>query len=139
ILLRRRFLMSGCVSTDKHSQECLCDAVRAIKHAQDSVERSDDCDNNCFDLLGSGECNCHKHRHRHDTIPFFLQNNDGVPFFTAALKDKHSGCEVILTPFFRVSKIKGCCATLELLEADFDGDYSSSGHHSLAMFSAMNS
>ncbi len=132
--------MSGCGKHDKHDKhdrDCVCETVRAIKEAQDAVDRhEDDCDNNCFDLLGNEECGCHKKRHRHDTIPFFLQNDQGIPFFTATVRQRNSGCEVVITPFFRVSKIKDCCATLELLDTGIDIPFPPQGN-SMAMFAAL--
>lgn len=127
--------MSGCGKHDKFGKDCICETVRAIKEVQDSVDRrNDDCDNNCFDLLGDRKCRCRKRR-RHDTVPFFLQNDQGIPFFTATVRETETGtgCEVVITPFFRVSKIKGCCAVLELLDTGLDIPFPPQGN-SLAMF-----
>ncbi len=131
--------MSGCGKHDKHGKDCICETVRAIKEVQDSVERDDDCDNNCFDLLGHKKCRCRR-RSRHDTIPFFLQNDQGIPFFTATVRERDPGvgCEVIVTPFFRVSKIKGCCAVLELLDTGLNFDIPDvTQMNPLAMFQVM--
>lgn len=133
--------MSGCGKTgkhDRHSEDCICETVQAIKKAQDAVERHDnDCDNGCIDLLGRKECHCHSRRRNHDTVPFFLQNDQGIPFFTATIQERGSGCEVVITPFFRVNKIKGCCATLELLDTGLDIPFSPQGQDSMALFASL--
>lgn len=130
--------MSGCGKHDHNTGSCVCDTVMAIHKMQEAVERNDDCDNSCFNLLSNESCHCHNNRHRHDTVPFFLQNDQGIPFFTATVREAgRTGCEVVITPFFRVSKVKDCCATLELLDTGLDFSFPPQGHNSMAMFSAI--
>jgi hypothetical protein len=93
----------GCGKKDGRNNECVCDAVKAIKDAQDAV---DDCPSSCFNNLLSpiGK--------KGDTIPFILKCCDGTPFYALGNVGKDSCFPSI---WFRVEDIHDCCATLRIL------------------------
>ncbi|PSL50896.1 spore coat protein Y/spore coat protein Z [Salsuginibacillus halophilus] len=100
----------------KHSrQDCVCDAVRAIKEAQDAVDRKGNCTNSCFQNL------LKPNGRQLDTIPFMLKDKTGKLFWGTGGLSVHDH-DVFHTVFFRVEHIykDGCCATLSLLRPDKD-------------------
>jgi hypothetical protein len=84
---------------------CVLDAVEAIKDAQDAVEA---CKTSCFNnlLAPTGV--------EGDTIPFILKNDDGSPFHAFGNVGDNSDCFVSI--WFRVEDIRGKCATLQVLK-----------------------
>ncbi|MBD8067498.1 CotY/CotZ family spore coat protein [Bacillus sp. PS06] len=95
---------------------CVCDAVQQILDAQEAVE--DRCPTSCFENLLSPANTLG------DTVPFVLTGKKGELFKAfgnvGGFSDDNLCFETI---FFRVEKLRGCCATLSLLRAyDSTGD-----------------
>ncbi|MFC5712474.1 CotY/CotZ family spore coat protein [Thalassorhabdus alkalitolerans] len=97
---------------------CVCDAVAAIKDAQDRVRPADDCVNSCFTNLLSPK----GRPTTMDTIPFILKDKKGDMFH--AFGDI-GGDDCFATVFFRVEELDEakCCATLSLLRPDATVDF----------------
>jgi hypothetical protein len=93
----------SCSKKGYDANECVCDAVKAIKDAQDAVE---DCPTSCYNNLLSPAV-------KGDTIPFILKGCDGTPFHALGNVGKDSCFPSI---WFRVEDIQGCCATLRVLK-----------------------
>ncbi|MFC4320617.1 CotY/CotZ family spore coat protein [Litchfieldia salsa] len=91
-----------------HKNGCVCDAVQQILDAQEAVE--DRCPTSCFENLLSPV------NFVGDTIPFVLTGKKGDLFKAfgnvGGFADDNLCFETI---FFRVEKLRGCCATLSLL------------------------
>ncbi|WP_078548031.1 CotY/CotZ family spore coat protein [Litchfieldia alkalitelluris] len=95
---------------------CVCDAVKNILDQQEAVE--DRCPTSCFENLLSPVANLG------DTIPFVLTGKKGDLFKAfgnvGGFEDDNLCFKTI---FFRVEKLRGCCATLSLLRPyDATGD-----------------
>ncbi|SDI27321.1 CotY/CotZ family spore coat protein [Alteribacillus bidgolensis] len=108
----------GCRKHDSDAGSCVCDAVVAIKEAQDAVDDRSDCRNSCFNNLLSPTGN----NNGLDTVPFVLQNKKGNYFFATGALGRD---DCFQTVFFRVEKVdeKNCCATLSLLRPDNDLEF----------------
>lgn len=100
----------GCC--DEHGKlNCVCNAVRHIHEMQEAVESEDKCPTSCFEDLLSPTLPAGPTR---DTVPFVLYcKGDCNDLFRAFGGVGSNSC--FSTIFFRVRKVKGCCATLELL------------------------
>ncbi|MBM6618246.1 CotY/CotZ family spore coat protein [Bacillus suaedaesalsae] len=92
------------------NNNCVCDAVQNILDQQEAVE--DQCPTSCYTNLLAPTVAPGR-----DTIPFILYTKKGKPFSAFG----GIGGDSFRTPFFRVSNLDGCCATLELLEPDLNG------------------
>ncbi|NEU29641.1 spore coat protein [bacterium LRH843] len=100
----------SCSKKHRNTENCVCDVVESINEVQQAVDNVD-CDNSCFDLMNS------RKQRQLQTIPFTLYLEDGLPFEVTGFKmDRDGKCEDVTTEFFRVSKVKDCCAVLELLD-----------------------
>ncbi|MFD2705040.1 CotY/CotZ family spore coat protein [Salibacterium lacus] len=104
----------GCRKHEEAAGSCVCDAVAAIKNAQDQVDNNGgNCRNKCFDSLLSPSGN----NNGLDTVPFLLQTKTGEYFSSVGAVGRN---DCFQTAFFRVEKIDedNCCATLSLLRPD---------------------
>ncbi|RSL30804.1 spore coat protein [Salibacterium salarium] len=110
----------GCRKHDEESGSCVCDAVTAIKKAQDEVDNNGrgDCRNNCFNSLLSPNGNTNGL----DTVPFILQTKKGEYFYSVGAIGRNDCFQTI---FFRVESVDedNCCATLSMLRPDSDLDF----------------
>lgn len=89
-----------------NNDNCVCDAVQNILDQQEAVE--DQCPSSCYANLLSPAVEPGR-----DTIPFILYTKKGTPFTAYGVGNNFENFQ---TPFFRVSNLDDCCATLELLD-----------------------
>ncbi|MDA1475887.1 CotY/CotZ family spore coat protein [Bacillus changyiensis] len=89
---------------------CVCEAVENIFELQNAIH-DEGCPTSCFNNLLSPT------RHFGDTIPFILYPAESKPFVAFGNVGELGAGPCFNTVFFRVEKIKGCCATLRLLIA----------------------
>ncbi|WP_102692870.1 CotY/CotZ family spore coat protein [Rummeliibacillus pycnus] len=99
-----------------HSNNCVCDVVRAILDIQtQGVNEGCECPTNCF-LEPLGGLVSPTRSHNADTRVFMLLTKDGTPF-KAFFKEGGSPDCSCFSVFFRVEDVfDGCCATLRVLE-----------------------
>lgn len=105
------------VGHDRHSTQCVCDVLRAIKDIQDNGADDDCkvCTTSCFMEPLGGIHNTGK-RNPIDTRVFMLLTKNGDPF-KAFFRDVDSPATNCYSVFFRVEEVFGnCCATLRVLE-----------------------
>lgn len=117
------------------NSHCVCNVVRKIAAAQDEVasQKCDCCTTGCDqsmkDLLSP--CPCPSGQlNRFSTIPFLLYCKGNCSLFVATgitrdQTDAEAPYEAFVTPIFRVKKLSkkgGCCATIELLAIEDNGN-----------------
>lgn len=88
---------------------CVCEAVENINDLQNAVEEN--CPTSCFSNLLSPSNTLG------DTIPFILFDQKSKPFKAYGNVGGLQAGDCFTTIFFRVEKVRGCCATLRLLIA----------------------
>ncbi|MGG3642279.1 CotY/CotZ family spore coat protein [Bacillus gobiensis] len=111
--------------TRKKDFSCVCEAVENINDLQNAVE--EECPTSCFSNLLSPTATLG------DTIPFILFTKKSKPFTAFGNVGELNAGPCFSTVFFRVEKIRDCCATLRLLIA-FDEkrkvlDFTGKDHH----------
>lgn len=110
----------------KHSENCVQDILEAILKAQRKAKEEDSCHTSCEnsinDLLGK------KRKVKKNTIPFILYcgcepyKGTGVATYSCP-SNKSKKFKCIQSFIFRIKKINGSCAVLELLAFKCDLKY----------------
>ncbi|GAK03832.1 spore coat protein Y [Geomicrobium sp. JCM 19037] len=99
----KSFHCHSCSSCSKNTCSCVCETLKGIAKEQDRVQKS--CGNGCYEKLLNPEP-------VYDTVPLILTTNMNRLLY--ALGDTREG-ESFITVFFRVDRVDGNCAVLELL------------------------
>lgn len=107
------------------SSDCIIDTLHSIVKYQNKYQEMDSCYPHCAEQLLDHEKEVQK-----NTIPFILYTKDGCPFRADGFTMFHCHCcdeeklKCVSSFIFRVKKIEGDCAILELLTFNTKDDCS---------------